>query len=540
MKTFLFCLVILFFFSVSFEGGNNNVSFAASSAAGINSLGQPSFSCGSSARPSPPSDTSPPDTGISIGPSGFPGQADATFEFLCNEGGCSYECQLNSGGWGPCSSPRIYSGLISGVQLFEVKAWDSSGNVDPTPALFQWMISLWMEMGTGSASGGGISNNSNNSFSPSVFIGTDGNPIISWDDPSGGNTDVYIRRWDGSAWVEMGAGSASGGGISNNSGKSYGPFGVIGSDGNPIISWFDNSGGDYEIYVRRWNGSGWVEMGAGSASGGGISNNSAPSYCPAINIGSNGYPIIAWDDSSGGNQEIYVRRWDGSSWVEMGTGSASGGGISNNSGASEYAAVLLGTDGYPIIAWDDNSGGDQEIYIRKWNGSSWVEMGAGSASGGGISNNSGNSYFPSLIAGSDGNPIAVWHDDSGGDQEIYVRKWNSSLWVEMGAGSASGGGISNNLGASAYASLAKGSDGKPIVVWHDDSNGDSEIYVRRWDGSSWVEMSTGSASGGGISNNTEDSEYSAVAINSDGKPVVAWNDYSLGTGFAEIYVLKWE
>jgi hypothetical protein len=107
-------------------------------------------------------------------------------------------------------------------------------------------------------------------------------------------------------------------------------------------------------------------------------------------------------------------------------------------------------------------------------------VGAGSATGGGISNNDGESRYLSLAIAPDGKVYIAWHDDSGGDPEIYVRRWNGSNWAEVGGGSASGGGISNNSGESSRPSIAIASDGAPYVAWEDNSSGDSEIYVRQW------------------------------------------------------------
>jgi hypothetical protein len=118
--------------------------------------------------------------------------------------------------------------------------------------------------------------------------------------------------------------------------------------------------------VRRWNGSAWEEVGAGSASGGGISNNSGDSKYPALAVAPDGTPYIAWDDTSDGDAEIYVRRWNGSAWEEVGTGSSSDGGISDNSGDSRRASVAITPGGTPYVTWDDTTGGDVEIYVRRW------------------------------------------------------------------------------------------------------------------------------------------------------------------------------
>jgi len=55
-------------------------------------------------------------------------------------------------------------------------------------------------------------------------------------------------------WQEVGTGSATSGGISDNSGDSRRPSLAIAPapDGTPYVTWYDDGGGDWEIYVRRW------------------------------------------------------------------------------------------------------------------------------------------------------------------------------------------------------------------------------------------------------------------------------------------------
>jgi hypothetical protein len=226
----------------------------------------------------------------------------------------------------------------------------------------------WQEVGVNYASSGGISNNSANSNAPSLAVDLEGKPIVAWWDQSGGNSEIYVRAWDGLSWIELGANSASEGGISNNEGFSIVPSIATSPNGTHYVAWYDNSDGDYEIYVRRWDGSNWEEAGTGYASGGGISNNTGASYWPALAIAPDGMPYVAWADDSNGNYEIYVRAWNGSNWVEVGTGSASNGGISNNNENSEYPSIAESPGGKVYLAWNDSSSGDTEIYARVWDG----------------------------------------------------------------------------------------------------------------------------------------------------------------------------
>lgn len=389
----------------------------------------------------------------------------------------------------------------------------------------------WDEVGSGSASGGGISDNTGESGWPSVAIGEGNRPYIAWYDTSSGDKEIYVRRWNGSIWTEVGTRSASQGGISNNSSISTAPSIAAGADGKPCVTWRDFSSGFFEIYLRCWNGSSWIELGTNSATDGGVSNQQGTSsWGPSLAFAPDGTPYVAWDNGGEHSNEIYVARWNGDTWEKL----PASGSISNSVGNSWLPSLAIASDGTPYVAWQDESSSDTEIYVRRWNGMDWVEVGTGSASGGGISRNSGRSAGASLAISNDGTPYVAWQDDSGGNPEIYIRGWNGSSWVEVGAGSAAGSGISQNLSVSAKPSLAINEDEGPCIAWQDNSQGQNETYIRCWYDSYWSEVNAGSASGSGISSNNGQSSAPALAVGSDGRAYATWGDNSRGN--YEIYV----
>ncbi|MFN3484717.1 MAG: hypothetical protein ACK44W_04460 [Planctomycetota bacterium] len=202
--------------------------------------------------------------------------------------------------------------------------------------------------------------------------------MLAWTSSAPG---IYLKRWNGASWEELG-GSATGSGLDGAGFAVFTPSLALDGSGNPIVAWTHGTASAYAIYLKRWNGTAWEEIG-GSASGFGISAPSTTAAEPSLVLDSSGRPVIAWSDSSSGNAEIYLKRWNGSSWEDLG-GSASGGGISATPTPSREPSLRLDSADRPAVAWTEQLPSGSRIYFKRWNGTSWEDLG-GSASGFGIS-----------------------------------------------------------------------------------------------------------------------------------------------------------
>jgi parallel beta-helix repeat protein len=84
-------------------------------------------------------DTVAPETTIDTGPAPLTRATSATFTFSAGEG-ATFECSLDGELPTTCESGQTYASLADGVHGFEVRATDTAGNVDASPASSVWTV----------------------------------------------------------------------------------------------------------------------------------------------------------------------------------------------------------------------------------------------------------------------------------------------------------------------------------------------------------------------------------------------------------------
>jgi hypothetical protein len=386
-------------------------------------------------------------------------------------------------------------------------------------------------------------------------------------------------------WLELG-GSASGGGISGTAAASDHPSIAIGGDGNPFIAWSDNIVGNYEIYVKYWNGFEFKDLG-GASFGNGLSNNSGKSFNPQIVLSNpastsstpGGVPYVVWQDDTAGRVGVYFKRWNGSTlvWEELDNSASSGGLSTTFVGPAINPQVVVVTSwinnqtlpsfvAAPFLVWEEAGeiqsafhydGDDQTIpgkegwYFNQLSGPRTTISVAGS---------------PSVAIDALGRPCVAWHDTLSGNYEIYMRRLQDAttpaqplFFTVSGVtqkvvninvntrvqtlialaginGSDAGGGVSQTPGQiSQYPSIA--CDGVNIAVaWQETTPAgttgtNNEIYVALNTGGGWGGLG-GSTAGGGVSQTAGDS-FSPSLDFVNGVLAVAWSDDTSGN--FEIY-----
>lgn len=132
-------------------------------------------------------------------------------------------------------------------------------------------------------------------YEPSLALDSSNKPFIAWHEDNEVFTGVFVKRWDGSTWIEVRG--LIGGVVANNAKN---PSLKIGSDGNPVVA--SEVAGN--IYIKRFDGLEWVQIGKAL-------NNSVTTIAnhPILSLRSDGKPIVTWDEQDGGSSNIYVKRY---------------------------------------------------------------------------------------------------------------------------------------------------------------------------------------------------------------------------------------
>jgi hypothetical protein len=87
-----------------------------------------------------PASPEPPDTIITTQPDNLTNTTTASFSFSSNQSDATFECNLDGGSFQSCSSPKEYTGMAEGSHTFEVRATNSAGTADATPASSTWTV----------------------------------------------------------------------------------------------------------------------------------------------------------------------------------------------------------------------------------------------------------------------------------------------------------------------------------------------------------------------------------------------------------------
>lgn len=246
--------------------------------------------------------------------------------------------------------------------------------------------------------------------------------------------------------------------------------------------------------------SGWTLVGAAGFSGVG-------SDYISLTFDSNSTPYVAYR-AVNGDRTANVWKFTGDSWTQVGSPVSDG--VTANLSLAIYHSAS-GTD-TPYLAYSDyGNGAGGGLTVRKFDGSTWITVGAAV-----FSTKPSSDFFMSLVIDSSGTPYVAYSDTANG-YKATAMKFNGSAWATVGLAGFSAG----KAYGTSY-SLVIDSSGTPYVGYQDYSNSaNGKATVMKFDGSSWTTVGTA-----GLTKTT--ASYPSLAINSSGTLYLAYGDGDTG------------
>ena len=288
----------------------------------------------------------------------------------------------------------------------------------------------------------------------SIAIGTNGNPIISYFDQT--NYDLKVAACNNPTCTTSTNSTID----SNDKVGGYTSI-AIGTNGNPIISYFDNTNRDLKVAACN-NPTCTTSTNTTIDSG---SSGVTVGWYTSIAIGTNGNPIISYFDQT--NYDLKVAACNNPTCTTT-TNST----IDSNGFVGEDTSIAIGTNGNPIISYYGNGG----LKVAACNNPTCEVLGGAPASTNTIIDNSSSDvgWYSSIAIGTNGNPIISYYDQT--NYDLKVAACNNPTCT-----TTTNTTIDNSSSDVGWdSSIAIGTNGNPIISYYDYANGDLKVFSPWW------------------------------------------------------------
>ncbi len=337
----------------------------------------------------------------------------------------------------------------------------------------------------------------------SVIIGRDGLPLIAYYNSTDGSLDVAhcgnITCSSGNTTTTVDTGTGA-----NFTGQ-Y-PSLAMGSDNLPIVSYYD---GSFNDLIVAHCGNATCTSGNTTTT---VDSANVVGLYTSLAIGTDGLAIISYQDNTNGNLKV----------VHCGNLLCS---TSNtitivDAGANVtglYTSLAIGTDGFPVIAYNNSTG--KTLDVAKCSSIICSDTANNVTSTLLVSGGNNRGLYTSLAIGTDGLPVVASYDAEATATSLEIIKCSDSRCVAA----MSGGSYSESLNdVGLYTSIRIGPDGLPLVAYYDQTNTSLRL-LRCFTKDCGTATSTLVDTGVIITG-----QYTSLVIGTDGLPLIAYHDNTNG------------
>ena len=329
----------------------------------------------------------------------------------------------------------------------------------------------------------------------SIAIGTNGNPIISYFDQT--NYDLKVAACNNPTCT-----TSTNSTIDNNNDVGRHTSIAIGTNGNPIISYYDATMDDLKVAACN-------NPTCTTSTNSTIDSNDNVGGYTSIAIGTNGNPIISYFDNT--NRDLKVAACNNPTCTTSTNTTIDSG--SSGVTVGWYTSIAIGTNGNPIISYFDQT--NYDLKVAACNNPTCT-----TTTNSTIDSNGFVGEDTSIAIGTNGNPIISYYGNGG----LKVAACNNPTCEVLGGAPASTNTIIDNSSSDVgwYSSIAIGTNGNPIISYYDQTNYDLKVAACNNPTCTTTTNTT-------IDNSSSDVGWdSSIAIGTNGNPIISYYDYANG------------
>ena len=348
-----------------------------------------------------------------------------------------------------------------------------------------------------------------------VIADGEGGAIVVWVQDYYGVADIYAQRIDADGNLLWGANALA---VCTATGQKYEPDLLSDGAGGAIFTWADFRGADSDIYVQRVSAAGsplWTANGLSMTSAAGTQEN------PRIASDNNGGAIVAWEDNRGADQDIYVRHVSAYGTVDwLGDGVP----VCVLAGWQDEPVISSDGAGGAIIAWRDQRTTPYGIYAQRVDRNQTARW---NANGNIVNDPLFFAGLPTIMPDGYGGVFVAWFEKLGTTFFMTAQRISDAGDTLWGIG---GRKIHEMEWSFDEPVLVPDDQEGVIVVWTDDRVGNMDVYAQRLNNAGDHHWQDG---GRLVSSAFDDQGYAQAVTDGDGGAIVSFHDGR--TGVQEIY-----
>lgn len=210
--------------------------------------------------------------------------------------------------------------------------------------------------------------------------------------------------------------------------------------GQPVVAHLMSSNGRVTLYAHFFDGLRWQSFGTGAILNATAEGSAADPAIDCVDDGTASRPVVAWSEGDANARDIYVKTFDGASWVTVGVGA-----LNATRGSFAVKPTLRATPLDPntgnivhqgltlrsAIAWIENG----VASLSQWTRSGWQALPGGIRISGSTDARDIALTIELDEIGRTYPPVVAWLEQRNGVQRVHAATHNLGLggWIEMAA-----------------------------------------------------------------------------------------------------------